>query len=372
MDSTKLGIVVSHPIQYYAPLFRTLAKEIDLKVFYCHNPSAKEIGNSGFGKSFDWDVDLLSGYEYEFVENVAESPSVSDYHGSDCPTIGESIQASGITHVVVFGWYLKALRQSLDFCNKNKIPIACRGDSQLNPDQVWYKRLIKKIYYPFFLNRYDAFLYVGKRNKQYLRHYGVKDHKLIFSPHAVDQQFWKGQKLTQDKFTFIWVAKFIEKKRPKDVIRAFQKVEQENTVLKMVGSGPLMKECQRMAENDERIEFLGFKNQTELRKEYLKSDALILSSNYEETWGLVVNEAFAAGVPAIVSEACGCSADLLTDDLAVLKYNPKELEGLYDKMMGVLMGNFKTNQFQDRIMEKNEIYSYQSNLRSFKHFISTL
>ena len=78
---SKLAIIASHPIQYYAPLFKVLSKEIELKVFYCHNPSAEEIGKDGFGKAFEWDVDLLDGYEYEFLENHSKKPSLSDFNG---------------------------------------------------------------------------------------------------------------------------------------------------------------------------------------------------------------------------------------------------------------------------------------------------
>ncbi|MBY0427007.1 MAG: glycosyltransferase family 1 protein, partial [Cytophagales bacterium] len=64
---TKLAIICSHPIQYYAPLFRYLAQTVNLEVIYCHKPTADEIGKSGFGLSFQWDIDLLEGYPYRFI-----------------------------------------------------------------------------------------------------------------------------------------------------------------------------------------------------------------------------------------------------------------------------------------------------------------
>jgi glycosyltransferase involved in cell wall biosynthesis len=56
---------------------------------------------------------------------------------------------------------------------------------------------------------------------------------------------------------------------------------------------------------------LGFLNQTEIAKAYVAADCLILPSDAAETWGLVVNEAMACGLPCIVSEACGCADDLV-------------------------------------------------------------
>jgi glycosyltransferase involved in cell wall biosynthesis len=57
--------------------------------------------------------------------------------------------------------------------------------------------------------------------------------------------------------------------------------------------------------------FTGFLNQTQISKAYVAADCLVLPSNHQETWGLVVNEALASGLPCLASDACGCSEDLI-------------------------------------------------------------
>ena len=52
---TRVGILVSHPIQYYAPWFRYLAKRFDVEVHYAHRVDAKGQAEAGFGVEFDWD-----------------------------------------------------------------------------------------------------------------------------------------------------------------------------------------------------------------------------------------------------------------------------------------------------------------------------
>ena len=347
-------------------------------MFYAFNPNAEQQGKEGFGNAFKWDVDLLKGYEYEFVENVAKKPSSAYYSGCDTPKIGERIADYGATHVVTFGWYLKMHRQVLSYCKKNKIPIAVRGDSQLDPDLPFWKKAIKKMYYPYFLKRYDAFLSVGKRNRAYLKHYGVSDDKIIFSPHAIDQNFWKveGRK-EAGKTIFIWVAKFIPKKRPLDAIRAFKNLLEEEPALKeklelrMIGSGELLLRAQREAENIDQIKFLGFKNQHELKGEYANADCLLLSSDYRETWGLVVNEAFAAGIPAIVSEGCGCSIDLIEENTG-FTYPLADLKNLSDRMKQLYLKFLvpeKEDTIKNAIKRINKTYSMQRNLISFKQFL---
>ncbi|MDB9775840.1 glycosyltransferase family 4 protein [Vicingaceae bacterium] len=377
MIPKKLAIVVSHPIQYYAPLFAVLAKEIDLKVFYCHNPTPDEVGKDGFGQAFSWDIDLLKGYNYEFLKNVSKNPSVTAKDGCDTPDIGTHLMVYGATHVVVFGWYLKSHLQALEFCNKQGIPIAARGDSQLVPSQHWLKRLVKRLYYPFFLSRYDAFLSVGKRNRRYLEYYGVKSGKILFSPHAVDQDFWKVERVRHDKIVFVWVAKFIPKKRPFDVIESFLlalgELKDTNGVeLHMVGTGELLEEAKQKSMQHSTIKFLGFKNQTELKPIYANSSSLILSSDYLETWGLVVNEGFASGLPAIVSKAAGCSQDMITNNTGMVYPvgNVVELKKCMVHFVRILQNKEGVDRFEKGIAAINKEYSFERNVVSFQEFLT--
>ena len=59
-----------------------------------------------------------------------------------------------------------------------------------------------------------------------------------------------------------------------------------------------------------RASFTGFLNQTQVSKAYVAADCLVLPSDYDETWGLVVNEAMASELPCIISDRCGCAPDL--------------------------------------------------------------
>ena len=375
----RLAIIVSHPIQYYAPLFAFLSKGITLKVFYAYQPNPEQQGEEGFDRAFKWDLDLLKGYDYEFVENVSIDPSSAKFNGCDTPGIGARLNTYGASYVVCFGWHLRMYRQALAYCKTAKIPIAVRGDSQLNRALPLWKKAIKKLYYPSFLKQFDAFLSVGQRNKEYLQYYGVPDHKIIFSPHAVDQKFWRDKsdtKSNRDAFTFIWVGKFIQLKRPFDVIKAFELLLQksqsfsEEVKLKMIGSGPLLDKSKLKAKALEQIQFTGFKNQGELRKIYAHADCLILSSD-SESWGLVVNEAFASGIPAIVSEACGCAPDLI-DEYTGLIYSTANIEALAAAMFQMLKRE-NDSEFQKRstfgLQKKNEMYSFERNVNSFQEFI---
>jgi glycosyltransferase involved in cell wall biosynthesis len=76
------------------------------------------------------------------------------------------------------------------------------------------------------------------------------------------------------------------------------------------------------------VSFTGFLNQGEIAKAYVAADALVLPSDYGETWGLVVNEAMACGLPAIVSDRVGCGPDLVVPGVTGQVFPFGEVEGL--------------------------------------------
>lgn len=371
----KLGIIVSHPIQYYAPLFRFLAKHIELEVFYGFRPTPQQAGEAGFGIAIDWGVDLMGGYPSRFVKNVSKTPSTDGFSGIDTPEIGKALKSAGITHVLIMGWQLKSYWQSFIYCLRHGIPVAVRGDSQIKPNEPWIKSIVRRLIYPLFLRRYRKIFFVGKRNKKYLLRHGVKTSQLLFSPHTVDQTFWQPpNRVAKEKslIRFLWVAKFIDKKRPDDAIRAFQKALQRRTdiELHMVGTGELMESCRSRAAGNSRIQFLGFKNQVELRDVYASGDCLILTSDEGETWGLVVNEAMSMGMPAIVSSACGCSEDLI-DEKTGFTYEVGDVESLAERILDMAeLLRRNPMHFLPSLVERNAQYSFTANLNAIKHYLA--
>ncbi len=88
--------------------------------------------------------------------------------------------------------------------------------------------------------------------------------------------------------------------------------KKKNIVFNIVGSGPLERYCQKYIKHKrlQNVKMLGFKNQIELKKIYSLNNYLIMTSNYE-TWGLVINEAMASGLPVITSHNSGAAHDLI-------------------------------------------------------------
>ena len=79
--AVRLGYLVSHPVQYQAPLLRLLAqeKEIDFKVYFLSGMSTGQYFDSGFGRPIEWDVPLLEGYQHEFLSPPGETAEPSRF-----------------------------------------------------------------------------------------------------------------------------------------------------------------------------------------------------------------------------------------------------------------------------------------------------
>jgi glycosyltransferase involved in cell wall biosynthesis len=80
------------------------------------------------------------------------------------------------------------------------------------------------------------------------------------------------------------------------------------------------------------VTFAGFVNQTEIVRAYVAADCLVLPSDTGETWGLVVNEAMASGLPAIVSDEVGCGPDLVTEDVTGSIFPMGDVDALADRL----------------------------------------
>src|SRR5436190_2131419 len=179
-------MVASHPVQYQTPWFRALAAAVDLTVFFCHQQSRADQAKAGFDTPFDWDVPLLDGYRSVWLRNVAADAGVDRWSGCDTPEIAYELAGRRFDACIINGWYLKSYVQALRASRRHRIPVLVRGDSQLVTPRPMLTRVAKALPYRWLLQRIDGHLYVGQRNAEYLRHYGVSPERLFFAPHFVD------------------------------------------------------------------------------------------------------------------------------------------------------------------------------------------
>lgn len=328
--SLRLGILTTHPIQYQVPWFRVLARQpgIDLRVFFCLMPDPIQQG-AGFDVPFRWDVALLQGYSYQVLDNVAKRPGVTSFNGCDTPGFGKVMRQAGIQVLLVNGWVVKSCLQALWHCRWQGIPCIVRGESNSLRARKFWVGLSHRI----LLQQYAACLAIGTANRTFYLQNGVPSKSIFMTPYSVDNEWFAakahdlhGKKellraawgIPATAITYLYCAKFIDKKRPLDLLEALRialeqhKTPKERIHILMVGDGSLLPECKNYSQRHQLpTTFTGFLNQSEVVRAYVVSDCLVLTSDFGETWGLVVNEAMACGLPAIVSDRVGCHPDLI-------------------------------------------------------------
>jgi len=323
----KIAALISHPVQYYAPIFRELAGGCHLHVFFGQKLTADQQGEAGFGKAFDWDIDLLSGYSHSFLANKSRKPGPDHFFGCDTPEIASCLREGAFDALVVAGWYLKSHIQAVIAAKRQGLPVLVRGDSHLETPRSVLKRHLKEIVNPTFLRLFDGALYVGEKSRAFYAHYRYPAHRLFHSPHCVDNDWFATRSTMKARaalrascgvddgaFVILFAGKLMSLKRPLDVVAAAARVRASgrNVEVMVAGSGALEDDMRQKAmELAVPLHMLGFRNQTQMPPTYAAADALVLPG--EETWGLVANEALACSRPVIISNACGAAPDLAAD-----------------------------------------------------------
>ncbi|MCJ0742435.1 glycosyltransferase family 4 protein [Pedobacter montanisoli] len=390
-----LIIFSTHPIQYQVPLWQAMAKEgIDFEVWYFTDFGLKSSFDIQFGKSFSWDLPMLEGYKYRFLrvnENAAPNKGFRGIVLKD--NLKRLLKERKATHVYINGWQVLAYWQVLWTAKSLGLTTIFKGESNdLKPVFFW-KQKIKKLLLSQFFNRIDYFLYIGEANKRlYLKH-NINPSKLLPGLYCVDNDrfhtsslYYKAQNQTirnnwgiaKGIFCILFSGKFIQKKRPLDIIKAVKLAQLTNLVhIVFVGDGELYDEIKQHAnvvfdkengiintirEKEVNISIIGFLNQTEISKAYAVADCLVLPSDYGETWGLVVNEAMASGLPVIAANECGSAEDLVKPLNPSLVYKTGDIEALAASILNLINNPADQQKIQQHINK----YTYLSTINSVK------
>lgn len=227
--------------------------------------------------------------------------------------------------VVITGYYYPAMRAAARWARRHRRLSVYMGDSQ------WVDRrrnLLKEWAKGWWVRRqYDAAFAAGERAAGYLQSLGVPRERIWTGYDVVDNESFAAGAATArgassvlrarlglpERF-FLFVGRFAPEKNLLRLLHAY--AQYRHTVgrhawgLVLVGRGPLEPELRHRAEGIGGVVFAGFHRGPALYPYYGLASCLVLPS-VSETWGLVVNEAMAAGLPVLVSHRCGCVPELV-------------------------------------------------------------
>jgi glycosyltransferase involved in cell wall biosynthesis len=324
-----------------------------------------------FGLSISWDIDLLSDYNWEFIDTF-RGGRLDSFGGLRLKRgFGNMLDQMGTNVLWVQGWQVAGYWQAIFEARHRGIEVWLRGDTNARSNVGGIARYPKRFLRRQLFRRIDRFLYVGEANRRFYLSEGVGHERLAPAPHCVDNKRFAAEAdaarparlsfrqkwgIPLDSFCFVFVGKFIAKKRPLDLMesarRLQQKTQSKTIHLLWIGSGELGDELRRVSHvcydaerghvdlgggsSGPNASFLGFLNQTKVTEAYVAADCLVLPSDARETWGLVVNEAMATGLPCIVSDACGCVEDLIQPIRPDLTYRVADIGALERAMLAAM------------------------------------
>ncbi len=331
----RLAYLVTHPIQYQAPLLRRIAEEpdIDLTVFFCSDFSVAGFMDRGFGRTIEWDVPLLEGYRHEFLPAFGRKDAVSFWRPLNYG-LARRLRQGRFDVLWVHGYARLFHWAAIVAAKRLGMKVLLRDEAtRISAQRGPIKRLFKRAFMLWLRSVCDGFLAIGSANRDYYRSYGVADERIFLMPYAVDNEFFAApdagdgsasvddlrQRLRLDpgRPVILFASKLIARKRPHDLLDAYARLSEDGRAephpyLLFVGDGPERESLERrVTELDwHSVRILGFCNQRELPAYYRLCDVFVLPS-VDEPWGLVVNEVMNAGRPVIVSDRVGCARDLV-------------------------------------------------------------
>jgi glycosyltransferase involved in cell wall biosynthesis len=350
--------------------------------------------DTGFRRRLAWDIDLLAGYDYAFIEGVQATAPQNSFlwlklkHG-----FGEVLKVQGVRALWVQGWQVAAYWQAVWEARRVGVEVWLRGETNLRSNGTLPTLGLKRAVLRRLLRRVDRFLYIGEANRVFYASQGIPPTQMIRAPYCVDNERFAEQAsrlrplrqelrrkwcIPDDAFCFLFIGKFTPKKRPTDLVTAVQRLQEEGTGrplhILFVGTGELdeavRRSCMiafdaaglstRSTEGAPLASFVGFLNQTEVSQAYVAADCLVLPSDAGETWGLVVNEAMASGLPCVTSDTCGCAEDLILPVRPELCYPVADVERLQRSLRAVMATPPSGDLLQDHIRKYDLLHTVEA------------
>jgi glycosyltransferase involved in cell wall biosynthesis len=246
--------------------------------------------------------------------------------------------------IVCVGYADPEISQAMHWAMQRRVSlVTCSDSTVVDESRTWYRESLKRR----VVSAFGAALVAGRRSKEYLVGLGLEERNQFAPWDVVDndhfsegadrargnEQAERARRQLAARY-FLCVARFVAKKNLGRLLEAYasyaDRAGPAAWSLVLLGSGPeeaALRNYVSAAGLLDRVHFPGFCQYAELPAYYGLAGALLLPSAAEQ-WGLVVNEAMAAGLPVLVSSRCGCAPDLVRAGENGFTFAPGDVGGL--------------------------------------------
>ncbi len=350
----RVAVVTPIPTPYRDPFWNELARrpEVHLTVFYC-----------AAGKS---DRPWKENWQREYQSEVLPGWNFLRWRGADAscfwnPAIGRRLTDGRFDVLLIGGYNHLTMWAALWFAVRRRLPFFLMCESHLRSRRASWKQLLKRPLLRWIVKRATGFLPTGRLSTDFLLSYGANAKSMTTLPNVPDIVGIKaevgrlrgvanfpGPPGMAGRPSVLFVGRLIPKKRAELVIRAFHAIHStNNAVLVIVGDGPLRPYLEQLVVElaiRDRVHFCGFIQPDEVLRWYAHANLFVLPSS--ETWGVVVIEALAAGIPVVVSDEVGCHVDVVAHPALGTVVPARSLEALRDALHRQLEQRGKVEEYR--------------------------
>ncbi|AOY83926.1 glycosyltransferase family 4 protein [Moorena producens JHB] len=267
--------------------------------------------------------------------------------------------------VVIAGYFESAMIATLVWSLwHGKLPILLSETTETDFTRAWCRETIKR----WLLKPYKSALVGGQPQKRYLMKLGVPKEAIFCGYDVVGNDAFHPDKIKSlapplNKPYFLAINRFIPKKNLPFLISAYatyrQLAKDRAWDLVLCGDGSMRSQIEQQIKDLGLTKFIhitGFLQQQELLPYFAHAGCFIHASTHEQ-WGLVVNEAMAAGLPVLVSNRCGCFEDLVVEGINGFGFNPYDREQLTKLMLKVSLGEIDLDKISQAALQHIQKFS---------------
>ncbi|MDH6083764.1 glycosyltransferase family 4 protein [Umezakia ovalisporum] len=243
--------------------------------------------------------------------------------------------------VVIAGYGSPTMVATLLWCLWHGKPAILLSDSKEDDaPRFWWQEKIKG----WLITRYTSALVAGKPHKRYLMNLGMKPEAIFLGYDVVGNDAFHPSQIKSlspplHKPFFLAINRFVTKKNLPFLVSAYGAYRQlsgdKAWDLVLCGDGELRSQLEAQitqAGIADYVHLPGFLQQNELLP-YFAHASCFIHTSIQEQWGLVVNEAMAAGLPVLVSNRCGCYEDLIIEGVNGFGFDPENVQQLTNLMV---------------------------------------
>ncbi len=271
--------------------------------------------------------------------------------------VGQALKELSPEFILCGGYNYPASWQALSWARRHEVPFTLWSESNAL-DMRGGSALVERLK-TYFLRKCHGFVVPGSAAADYLSGLGIKPHSMFTAVNAVDNNFFmqRAQQSRQDsprlrrEFDlpdryFLFAGRLVREKGIFELLRAYAKLDgslRTQIGLVFAGDGPCRSDLESEASAIEKgmIRFPGFAQRERLAVYYSLAEMLVLPT-YTDTWGLVVNEAMACGLPIVVTEVAGCARDLILENWNGRIIPAKDVSSLASAMAEMASNRAKT------------------------------